>query len=379
MLFILGVFLIANNVQATTVPKLDVFKETDHLKIYCTKQDASCLDDVAKKIEAKYVKISSDLACSLKTKIQIDIYPDLKTYHFAMGFPEAPDWIVGNAERSGKIKMVSPLNPGNTHNYQSMLNVAVHEVTHAFIFKINPKVPIWLKEGLASFEADQMDTGRKKYIMSKVNKNEIPKFDDFSSDSQVFGPAGGYEWSYTIVEFAVNTFGTQKLHAWIKNNGDFSSVFEISKEEFWTKWVDYLKTTYNVNSNATEIKEIRVIEAYWSNDERLKGSVAKKPNSIFLEVDLSIDTIDSEQISNFINKAGYEFELIADGKAKITASVYEGSIYQISNRTVFGFWIFIKEDEFCKLEHGIVYKLVPKNRNEDYKWIMNKDMIIELL
>ena len=83
----------------------------------------------------------------------------------------------------------------------------------------------------------------------------------------IVGNTEGYQWSYTIIEFAVNTFGTQKLHAWIKNNGDFNSVFEISKEKFWTRWVDYLKAAYNEKLNNAEIKEIRVVEAYWSNDE----------------------------------------------------------------------------------------------------------------
>lgn len=42
----------------------------------------------------------------------------------------------------------------------------------------------------------------------------------------------------------VYTFGTQTLEKWVRNGGDFNRTFHNSKDEFWTKWVDYLKVVY---------------------------------------------------------------------------------------------------------------------------------------
>jgi hypothetical protein len=68
-------------------------------------------------------------------------------------------------------------------------------------------------------------------------KNEaIPTFDDLETR---LGTKGlGYKWSYSIVEFAVKTYGIKKLPIWIKNGGDIKKTFHISKEQFWKKWAD---------------------------------------------------------------------------------------------------------------------------------------------
>ena len=44
---------------------------------------------------------------SFNSKIDVYIYPDLKTFHSAVNYPDAPDWVVGAASKN-ELKMVSP-------------------------------------------------------------------------------------------------------------------------------------------------------------------------------------------------------------------------------------------------------------------------------
>ncbi len=371
-------FVIAFEAMAATIPALDISRETDHIKIYCTQQDASCIDNVTQAIEAKYSKISSDLAFSLTTKIQINVYPDLDTYHAALGDPDLPDWVVGDTEFSGIINMVSPLNPGPTHDYQGMLSVAVHEVTHAFALTINPHIPRWLNEGLAAFEAGQMDENRRNYIIQKVKNNQFPKFEGFNTNSIQFGNIGGYQWCYTIIEFAVNTFGIEKLPKWVRSGGNFQSTFGISEEAFRAQWMDYLKAIYKVDPTTREIKKIRIINVYWSTDEQLKGIIAKRPHSLLLKTDLPTNHIQTKPIINFLYNAGYQFKLTAEGKNKITATVYEGKVFNMNQNSFFGFWILFSEEEFNKLEHGVIYKLTPQNDTNEYQWLVDENLTIKI-
>lgn len=61
--------------------------------------------------------------------------------------------------------MVSPYVDKSKEDY--MIKVAIHEFTHVLVRKINKEgVPIWLNEGIATFEANQMDDSIKKFIKS---------------------------------------------------------------------------------------------------------------------------------------------------------------------------------------------------------------------
>ncbi|PYY25900.1 RNA polymerase sigma factor [Paenibacillus illinoisensis] len=80
-------------------------------------------------------------------KIAIELYPDLPTFHQAINEPDAPNRFMGTYE-DNKIKIVSPLNPGPEHTYQTVLRHTISLFTMWLVNDINPLAPKWLTHGL---------------------------------------------------------------------------------------------------------------------------------------------------------------------------------------------------------------------------------------
>ena len=153
-------------------------------------------------------------------KVKIEIYPDLKAYHAAVGRPDAPDWSVGSVSGFG-IKMVSPLNSGGVHTYEAMLQIITHEFTHVVERTLNPNMGTslrWLWEGTATYEAKQIN-GVSNTVKSKIQSNSIPSLKQLEGSSTEFGNLGGYQFSYTIAEYIIKTYGYNKLRALIIQSG----------------------------------------------------------------------------------------------------------------------------------------------------------------
>jgi hypothetical protein len=129
-----------------------------------------------------------------------------------------------------------------------------------------------------------------------------------------------------------------------------------------------------------EIKAAQVHNAYWEGDPRIPELKANKPHSFLLEVEFSPrrNPYSGELISDFFNKAGFELELTAAGKPKVTARIYEGNIYRVNGVTFWGFWAMLQEAEFTQLEPAVIYKLVPRKPNLEYPWMIDENVTVVL-
>ena len=224
---------------------LDLTRETAHFQIRYGTSDASCVDAVASHLEANQQRICSDLRYTLDFKVVLEIYPDVASLHRAMGAPNAPDWVLGLTNLSGEIKIISPLNPGPHHTFQSILLCMDHELTHAAVLRGlgATSLPTWLAEGTASYEARLFDPASWDTFEPYVRAGRIPTFSALE-DGSSYGEDGGYFWSYTIVAFAMTTYGRDTLRPWLDNRGRFDSTFGVSEEAFRARWVEYLKAHY---------------------------------------------------------------------------------------------------------------------------------------
>jgi hypothetical protein len=119
------------------------------------------------------------------------------------------------------------------------------------------------------------------------------------------------------------------------------------------------------------LEELKVLGAYWEGNAYLQGLRPEKRNSIFLETDsFSLSSIDA-----FFDKAGWVFELINDEKPRITVIIYKGGLYHTENgKELYGFWATIPEEEFSWIEPGVSYKVAPRRRGTEYKWIIGADL-----
>lgn len=220
--------------------------ETEHFIIYYSEMDRPCIDKVSDVLEDNYNEITFKLKQELKEKLTVEIHADIKELHTDLGFPDAPDWIRGGLG-VGKIIIASPLNPPPGSEFDNVVNTAIHEFVHIIIKEINPSIPRWLDEGIASYEAkDNNENWIKRTIIKGLENNTLPSFNDLDTkeDFQAFFAKDGYQYSYTIVESIVNIFGYDKLYSFIKTPNKFDDVFGITKTELENKWIEYIKFNY---------------------------------------------------------------------------------------------------------------------------------------
>ncbi|QYR21488.1 RNA polymerase sigma factor [Paenibacillus sp. sptzw28] len=197
--------------------------------------------DLFNELKDNVETISSKFNHHPSTKIVIEIYPDLPTFHQAVGEADAPNWFMGTFKEN-KLKIVSPLNPGPEHTYQSILKSTVHLFAMWLITDINPLAPKWLRQGIGGYEAKQMT---KEYIKSstadEITNGAVPTFEQLNNDTWDFGPMKGFQFSYLIVEFIVDKYGLGALNKLIRNPGDFNGIFGRSESALHEQWTLHLR------------------------------------------------------------------------------------------------------------------------------------------
>ena len=214
---------------------------SEHFNFYSENKYKNHCKKISEVLEKNHKKITDNLKIQSDEKTNIYVYSDLDSFHEAIGQPNASEWMVGAEMGNNVMKMVSPYIDKSKEDY--MIKVAIHEFTHVLVRNINKEVvPNWLNEGIATFEANQMDDSIKKFIKS----NQVPKIMDLENmGAQRFGDNGGYAYSYSIVEFIINQYGYDDLVDLIKSPKDFEKILGLSQDEFQNKWEVYLKSKYN--------------------------------------------------------------------------------------------------------------------------------------
>jgi pimeloyl-ACP methyl ester carboxylesterase len=226
---------------------------TAHFEFYSEEKDSRVLEDLAKELEKNYAKITGHMRTEFKEKIRVYIYPDLSAFHKAVNYPEAPDWVVGAAGKN-ELKMVSPLNPGSAHSYESLMRAIVHEFTHTVVLNIREHgaagLPNWLNEGFAYYEADQLTTSQRRAVKSRILQKTIPGWDEIrEANTSQFGEMGGYEISASIIEFLVQTYGSDKLNQFIITPGSVEKIYGMSESKLENMWMDYMIKNMNAQEN----------------------------------------------------------------------------------------------------------------------------------
>ncbi|MGG4106974.1 RNA polymerase sigma factor [Paenibacillus lautus] len=173
-------------------------------------------------------------------KIVIEIYPDLPTFHQAVGESDAPDWFMGMFDNN-TLKIVSPLNPGPEHTYQSILRSTLHLYTMWLISDINPLAPKWIRQGIGGYEAQQMSEDFIRSTTSAaISNHAIPSFEDLNDDSWDFGKTG-FQFSYLMVEFIIKKYGLGPLNQIIRNPDGYHDIFHLSEEKLHEQWAKALQ------------------------------------------------------------------------------------------------------------------------------------------
>ncbi|MDR9855547.1 RNA polymerase sigma factor [Paenibacillus sp. VCA1] len=187
-------------------------------------------------------RVSSKYNHDPSQKVVIEIYPDLPTFHQAVGEADAPNWFMGTYD-GHILKIVSPLNPGPEHTYQSILKSTVHLFTMWLISDMNPNVPKWIRQGIGGYEAKQMTEDFIKGSTEEAIRNlEIPSFEELNNDTWDFETMKGFQFSYMFVEFVVEKYGINALNKLIRAPHAFNEIFQCSESELHMKMVEYIRS-----------------------------------------------------------------------------------------------------------------------------------------
>lgn len=216
-------------------------QESDHFNFYSNKTDKESLDDLEESLESNYERISKDLQVTLDKKIKVTIYPNISEFHKAIGMMAAGDWVAG-ATIKNEIFMVSPLNPGSMHTYESLMKVIVHEYTHVLVGNIKYRTDVYLDEGIAEVESNRIDNDAKYYLKEVAKADKLPSIDEMKNNyGKLENP---YVISGGFAEFIVNNYGYDKIIDLIKSPDDIENIIGSTKEEIIAKWNEYILSSY---------------------------------------------------------------------------------------------------------------------------------------
>ena len=166
-----------------------------------------------------------------------------------------------------------------------------------------------------NFEIIDMDSGS---IVCKVDERNY-----FMSMSEANGVLQGYavklrkEQTDQLQEgkkYTIRPVNITDTYQWLNDSG-VSFV--------WRK----LENSPDLSDN--NIKEVKVLGAYWENDPYIKGLKPNKDHSFFIETNLDKNSSATFSVETFFTEAGSEFVLFMDGKPSITARIYQGRAHII--------------------------------------------------
>ena len=298
-----------------------LLRSNDYFEVWGLTSEDAAADTIIKVLTANYDRIADSLNVQLSEVIVVDVYPDLSTFHTAIGWPDAPDWLIGNASDS-TINLVSPYNPGPEHSFNSILSVITHELVHCFVHKLAEDVYVskWINEGSATYLSYQ--TPKEYDICNYINKNngKIPTLAELNNGG-TFGDIGGYSFSYTIVEYIVTQLGgSDTLSQFLASGMDYSILGFENELEFQDEWNQYIYINYRCDYcdlHAAFLADIvsgkGPLEINFS-DYSVKGSTAINQWSWDFDNDGTIDSYDQNPIWTYYEKGTYSVSLtVGDG------------------------------------------------------------------
>jgi len=222
---------------------LDQVFETEHIIFRFAKQDSATVKELAERLETKFSKITSDLKKDFGTKTAILIYPDIASFHKAIGKPDADDSnVIVSMWNYARIVAVSPQNPG-TH-YTSDAVIGKIETECAFrTSTLFEKCTVLLVNGIAAYEFGM--TGRDSTVQETVNtaikENKLPNLSELEDSKSIY-------FAYAYVDFVVQKYGYDGLIS-LLNGKTLTEVSKLSAQQLNEKWLKFLKGAYQEAPN----------------------------------------------------------------------------------------------------------------------------------
>lgn len=216
-------------------------KENRHFKFYSTNEDKLVLIDLENILEKNYTSLTNKFNVTFSSPIIIKIYPTLLDLHNSLPLKNLKKWNVG-CLFNNEILMISPLNPGKFHTYDSLIKVIIHEFIHLIISKITLNAPLYLNEGLAIFHANQLNKGNKFYLKCKAKVSLLPSISKIEENPFSFSQP--YFLVGSLAEFLIHTYGYNKVLFLLTASMPLDKFLNISYSTLNKNWRNFILKTY---------------------------------------------------------------------------------------------------------------------------------------
>lgn len=235
-----GIILLAmlNFIPTWTLKTKGMTKlEGNWVNVYYESEEAAARD-VFLLADAQTEQIAKNLGFSEKQDVNIYIYDKQSTmqrkkYGF-IGPLLGLDWYIGDNIKTDVI-LTSPANPGAVHDYDNNKYAVLHEIVHAYISVKNPKIALWLTEGMALYL-----TNGEPFEREYLDFMQIPSYSDTKTRNPIrFSDCGGYTFAHTYIEYLDVTYGWDKVCALLLSE-NYEENFHKSQKEIYNDWVAYL-------------------------------------------------------------------------------------------------------------------------------------------
>jgi len=252
-IFCLLAILISYRLASATDDNWRITKST-HFIVYYKNAPEDFIKELIEKSEDYYNKIASDLGFTRydfwlwDNRAKIYIYDNAADYQSAAGQPE---WSGGSAMPRQKIIQTFPYAQG------FFTKILPHEMGHIifreFVGFDNSAIPLWLDEGVASYQEKLTYSTANAFVRKAIEKGNfitLERLSNFNQHLRVPDQLAGlfYFESFSIVDFLIKEFGRDKFVSFCQDlkdkkdlvravamNYPFSNIQEL--DSAWQKFI----------------------------------------------------------------------------------------------------------------------------------------------
>ena len=195
-----------------------------NMKIYYNELDEKTILDIEKSVlEGKNKTLEYFEIQGYDKEIIIDVFDSIEELHLDVFGEKKEEWLVSCENGEYGIKVVSPLNPGNVHNYKVILEVISKSVADIILKNNFKDVPKWLD---ITTYITGLNTETKTNSKPSIIKLKEEGYFNFSD-------------CYFITRYIVETFGKETIIKILKNPTKYNEILKLSDEEIDEKIKEY--------------------------------------------------------------------------------------------------------------------------------------------
>ncbi|NLW89846.1 MAG: hypothetical protein GXY43_09065 [Clostridiaceae bacterium] len=196
-------------------------------------------ETVFEHLENEGERICQKVGTRPEEPVDVYIYDQQKTmqqkkYGLAATFLSL-DWYIGD-NIGDQVILTSPAAPGSFHDAEAIVGASAHELVHAYVSIINPRIRLWLTEGMALYLANG-----DPFEVSCLDSMPIPTLSDTRTINPIrFNNSGGYLFAHTYIEFLEKAYGWPAVMELIRTQ-DYPTALGKTESLIYDEWVSFLK------------------------------------------------------------------------------------------------------------------------------------------